>query len=283
MRRNGLLLSMVLLVPPLTARASDKALLIELERGSGALPSAVSASGAVVAGGLSTGGGFYWMPTTGVISIGGLGATSVSGDGSTIVGVAVDSRGITQAAIWLRAAEWRLLGSFRPGAAPCDTSLSSASGTSRDGKVVVGLAWDGCSIAHAFRWDEAGGMADLGSSVAGRASRADGVSADGKVVVGYQQDATGFTQGAQWVDGRQRVVHGTRWPRGTANAANVDGTIVVGRVCDPARFDPATPMSRAPGCGRGWTARSACPRRGSASRQARRSTSTPTPPATMAG
>ena len=76
----------------------------------------MSASGAVVAGGLASGGGFYWMPTTGVIFIGGLGATSVSRDGSTIVGVAADSR-ITQAAIWVRAAEWRLLGSFRPGAA----------------------------------------------------------------------------------------------------------------------------------------------------------------------
>ena len=64
------------------------------------------------------------MPTTGVIFIGGLGATNVSRDGSTIVGTVLDSR-VTQAAVWVRAAEWRLLGSLRPGAAPCDTSLSA--------------------------------------------------------------------------------------------------------------------------------------------------------------
>ena len=178
MRRKGLLLSLLLL-PALAARTSDKAMLIELEQRSGGLPAGVSASGAVVVGGLSSAGGFYWMPTTGVILTGGLGATNVSRDGSTIVGVAADSRG-AQAAIWQRAAEWRLLGSFGPGAASCGASLSSAADTSGDGKVVVGLGWNGCSFAHAFRWEESTGMVDLGSSVAGQASRADGVSGDGK-------------------------------------------------------------------------------------------------------
>src|SRR5687767_7065652 len=114
MRGNRLLLSLMLLVPAFTAGASDQTLLIEMEPGSTAQPTAVSASGAVVAGALATAGGFYWMPTTGVIFIGGLGASSVSRDGSTIVGSAIGS-GVFQAAIWLRAAEWRLLGSFRPG------------------------------------------------------------------------------------------------------------------------------------------------------------------------
>lgn len=241
MHGNSVLLSMMLLVPVVTARASDKPLLIELEQRSDGLPSGVSASGAVVAGGLSTGGGFYWMPTTGVIYIGGLGATNVSRDGSTIVGVAADSRGINQAAIWQRAAEWRLLGSFRPGASSCDTSLSSAADTSSDGRIVVGLAWDGCNTAHAFRWEESGGMVDLGSSVAGRPSRADGVSADGKVVVGHQTAATGFTQGAQWVDGRQELFTGPGGMVGTAKAANRDGSIVVGRVCNPAAVQPSDP------------------------------------------
>jgi hypothetical protein len=83
-------------------------LLIELERRSDALPGGVSASGAVVVGGFSGGGGFYWMPTTGAIAIGGASASSVSRDGRTIVGTAVDSRRILQAAIWLRAAEWEV-------------------------------------------------------------------------------------------------------------------------------------------------------------------------------
>jgi uncharacterized membrane protein len=84
-------------------------------------------------------------------------------------------------------------------------------------------------------------MVDLGSSVAGRASRADGVSADGKVVVGHQETATGFTQGAQWVDGRQQLFTGPGGVVGTAKAANSDGSIVVGRVCNPAADQPSDP------------------------------------------
>jgi probable HAF family extracellular repeat protein len=237
MRATRLLLSMILLVPGIAARASDTPVLIELERQSDALPAGVSASGAVVAGGLSTAGGFYWMPTTGVVFIGGLAASAVSRDGSTIVGSALGS-GVSQAAIWLRAAEWRLLGSFRPGAAPCDASLSSASDTSRDGRVVVGLARDGCTIARAFRWEESTGMVDLGSTVAGQASRADGVSADGRVVVGMQEDATGYNRGVRWVDGRQEQVPGPDGFVATARATNHDGSLVVGRICSPAALRP---------------------------------------------
>jgi probable HAF family extracellular repeat protein len=246
MSGKGILLATALSALAPVARAADKPLLIELERGSGARPNGMSASGSVAVGGLEVG-GFYWMPTTGVVFIGGLGASSVSADGSTIVGSALDSNGVIQAAIWQRAAEWRLLGSFRPGAASCDRSLSSANDTSRDGTVVVGLAWDGCTISRAFRWDEAGGMVDLGSSVAGKGSRADGVSADGRVVVGHQVDATGTQQGAQWVDGRQELFTGPYGIVGTAKAANRDGSIVVGRVC---RFDTGRPTD--PGLQSGW-------------------------------
>jgi probable HAF family extracellular repeat protein len=205
------------------------------------LPNGVSAGGAMVVGALYEGGGFYWMPTTGVISTGGKYATKVSRDGRTIVGTAADSRGISQAAIWLRAAEWKLLGSFSANAAACDALLSSALDTSSDGRVVVGYAWNGCTLAHAFRWEESTGMVDLGSSVAGRASLALNVSGDGKVVVGYQEAATGFRLGARWADGRQELVPGPDGFVGTANAANIDGTIVVGRICSPAATLPTDP------------------------------------------
>jgi probable HAF family extracellular repeat protein len=181
------------------------------------------------------------MPTTGAVAIGGASASSVSRDGRTIVGSAVDSRRILQAAIWLRAAEWKLLGSFSPSAAPCDAFLSGATGTSRDGRIVVGYARDGCVITHAFRWEESTGMVDLGSSVAGRASLATGVSGDGRLVVGYQEAATGFTQGARWGDGREELFAGPDGFVGTANAANIDGTIVVGRICSPAATRPTDP------------------------------------------
>lgn len=236
MRARLMLLSLLLLVPAFAVRATEKALLIELALRDGALPGGISGSGSIVAGSLASTGGFYWMPTTGVVSIGGVGASTVSRDGTTIVGTALGPGAIINAAIWQRAAEWKLLGSLRPDALPCDRSLSSASDTSRDGRVVVGLARDGCTVARAFRWEETTGMIDLGSSVAGQASLAAGVSGNGQVVVGYQEDATGFRRGARWADGKQELLPGPEGFVGTANAANVDGTIVVGRGCAPSAF-----------------------------------------------
>jgi len=65
-------------------------------------------------------------------------------------------------------------------------------------------------------------------------SLAAGVSADGKVAVGYQERVTGERQGARWVDLQQQLipnVAGSDTFVGTANAANHDGSIVVGRIC----------------------------------------------------
>jgi probable HAF family extracellular repeat protein len=215
-------------------RADDKTLLIELESRSASLPIAVSASGAVVVGGLSTTqAAFYWMPTTGVIFAGGLAANGVSRDGHTIVGVAADARGIQQAAIWMGGTQWRLLGSFPGSAGPCDAFLGQATGVSSDGQVVVGFAYTGCN-AHAFRWQESTGMVDLGSTFQGKSSRGLAVSADGNVVVGDQSNAEGFNQGARWVNGRQELITGPEGMAGSATAANRDGSIVVGRVCVPA-------------------------------------------------
>ena len=93
--------------------ADDKSLLIELDPRGSALPTGLSASGAVVVGTLNDSiNAFYWMPTTGIIFAGGLSATGVSRDGHTIVGTAADARLIQQAAIWVRGTEWRLLGSM---------------------------------------------------------------------------------------------------------------------------------------------------------------------------
>jgi probable HAF family extracellular repeat protein len=210
------------------------ALLIELEPRAGALPAAVSANNVVVVGGLDGGGGFYWAPTRDVIFNGGVSSEDVSGDGRTIVGIARDAAGIAQAGIWITRTQWQLLGSFTPIAAPCEKSLSAAYGVSRNGQVIVGLAWDGCARAHAFRWQPSTGMTDLGSSVADRGSLADGVSADGRVVVGYQETATGYRQGARWLDGREELIPGADGMVGQARGTNIVGSIVVGQECRPA-------------------------------------------------
>jgi uncharacterized membrane protein len=210
--------------------ANDKAIFIELP--SGALADGVSSSGVVV-GGLRSGGGFHWMPTSGAVYIGGVSATGVSRDGRTIAGTAIDANRHTQAAIWQRGSEWRLLGSVVPNPAPCDASISSVIGTSGSGAVHVGLAWNGCDFARAFRWEESTGMVDLGSTVADRSSRADAVSGDGRVVVGFQERADGFWQGARWVDGQQTLFTNQGLVVGRAQGVNADGSIVVGNFCRP--------------------------------------------------
>jgi len=210
--------------------AADKAVLIELP--DGVFPSGV-ASDATVVGGFAAGGGFYWLPTSGLVFIGGKQALSTSRDGNTIVGEVIQADGSEQAGIWLRGTEWRPLGSIVPNAHPCDADLSTAIDTSADGRVVVGLAWDGCDIARAFRWEESTGMVSLGSTVAGRSSRADGISGDGKVVVGFQEHTTGFWQGARWVGGQQTLFTGPLGLVGQAFATNHDGSLAVGQVCRP--------------------------------------------------
>ncbi|HEX8031377.1 MAG TPA: hypothetical protein VF491_23065 [Vicinamibacterales bacterium] len=228
--------------------AEDKAVFLQLP--TGALASKVSSSGVVI-GTLREGGGFHWMPTSGMVQIGGTEAASVSRDGRTIAGSALDTRRLEQAAIWQRGTEWRVLGSVVPNPAPCDALISSIFGGNGDGTVQVGLAWNGCNFARAFRWEESTGMVDLGSTVQGRSSRADAVSGDGRVVVGWQEAPTGFRQGARWVDGRQTLF--TRdggLPVGEANATNGDGSVVVGQVCKFA--SPEDPFDQS---GWVWTAR----------------------------
>lgn len=210
--------------------ADDKAVFIQLP--AGVLASGISSSGVVV-GGLRPIGAFHWMPTSGDVFIGGISATTVSVDGRVIAGTALDANRNQQAAIWQRGTEWRMLGSVVPNPAPCDNLISSVFGGNRDGSVLVGLAWNGCSFARAFRWEEKTGMVDLGSTVPNQNSRADAVSGDGKVVVGFQEHATGFRQGARWVDGRQILFTGPDVLIGEANAVNNDGTIVVGQYCSP--------------------------------------------------
>lgn len=224
-----LLLAVALVALTLSVRAEEKALLIELPEG--ALPRDISSSSMVV-GELTSGGGFYWLPTTGVVYVGGQRAEAVSRDGRTIAGTAYGPRNVTEAAVWQRAAEWRRLGSVVPNAVPCDDLLSSTYDTSDDGAVIVGLAWNGCNFARAFRWEESTGMADLGSTVAGRSSRANGVSGDGRVVVGWQDSELGLRQGARWVDGKQELFRGPSGIIGEAQAANRDGSVIVGQACE---------------------------------------------------
>jgi probable HAF family extracellular repeat protein len=217
------------------ARADQPApLFIELRPG--ALAYAVGANGFVVAGTFFEGRAFHWMPASTLTEIGGIKAVAVSRDGKTIVGTAFDQAGLENAAIWTDGQSWRRLGSVRPNALPCDRLLSSAFDASGDGRVVVGLAWDGCGLARAFRWEESTGMVDLGS-LGGRSTRGSAVSGDGRVVVGFEEAPNGFRQGAKWVDGREELIRGpSGGVVGEAQGVNRDGSVIAGTHCEPDDF-----------------------------------------------
>jgi probable HAF family extracellular repeat protein len=250
MRAKRSILVLILFAATLTVRANDTPLLIELERSSGAVANEVNAAGTIVVGSFEDGsGGFYWMPTTGVVFIGGDLASSVSRDGRTIVGAARE-RGIQQAGIWLRGTEWRLLGGLTPSTVPCQLQLSSGVDVSADGRVVVGYAAAGtpaapCSQSRAFRWEESTGMIDLGTLVPGLGSAARGVSGDGNVVVGLQEMSGPSLArvGARWVGGREELMPAAAGVLGglpgIAHAANHDGSIIVGEICVPGAREPA--------------------------------------------
>lgn len=197
------------------------------------LPQAQGANGMVLVGTFFDGGAFHWMPTSGTSAIGARQGVDVSRDGKTIVGNALDQAGRENAAIWTGGTNWTVLGSITPNAQPCDALLSGAYGTNADASVIVGLAWDGCSIARAFRWEESTGVVNLGT-ITGGSTRANGVSGNGRVVVGWDTHPTGFRQGARWVDGVGELFRGPSGFVGEAHGTNSDGSLVVGAGCDPA-------------------------------------------------
>ena len=205
----------------------------------GLAPSSVGMNGFITAGDFTEGGGFFWMPTSGVTLIGGVFGI-VSRDGRTIVGKAPDANGHDQPAIWTGGTSWRLLGPLVPGAVHCLGELGSANATSGDGRVVVGDGSIGtrppedCSGTTAFRWEESTGYVLLGS-LSGKGSRADAVSADGRVVVGFEEAASGpvAINGAKWVDGREEIIRGPLGPVGFAKAVNRDGSLIAGTACTP--------------------------------------------------
>jgi probable HAF family extracellular repeat protein len=213
--------------------AEDRVTFIQLGRE--VLPYTVGANAFMVAGAYygTVGPALVWTPASGDQRIGGSAATAISRDGKTIAGDMVDDRRLENAAIW-RAdrPQWEALPPIRPNAQPCDALLTSAFDMSADGKVVVGLGWDGCGYARAFRWEASTGTVDLGSAN-GRSTRANGVSDDGRVVVGWTTDVTGVRIGAKWVNNREELIPPRSVFIGEARATNHDGSIIVGDNCDP--------------------------------------------------
>lgn len=145
-------------------------------------------------------------------------SATISADGKTIAQTILsDSGAYATAGIWTEAGGWRQLGETQ----------SNVYGMTRDAKIVVGeLFVESADAWHGFRWSEATGMVDMGSS--GANSRILSASADGTVLVGFDFDPIYHgPRPAVWVHGVLKLLDGGRW-NGTANAVSADGTVIVG-------------------------------------------------------
>lgn len=145
-----------------------------------------------------------------------LGATAVSGDGSTIV---------TGSHIWRANTGPQSLGDLPGGAV-----LTQGLGVSFDGQVVVGKSSSGSSgsaRAEAFRWTQATGIVGLGDLAGGPFdSVANATSDDGSVIVGRGVDGLA-TRATRWTaaTGMQSLVGGSN---SEALGVSRDGSVVVG-------------------------------------------------------
>jgi uncharacterized membrane protein len=152
---------------------------------------------------------------------------AVSGDGSTVAGVARTPLGATQAFRWRADAGIASLG-FLPGG-----TRSEANALSFDGAVVVGsgdtLAIRPTSSA-AFRWTSGGGIAQVPALAGGLACSGSGVSGDGAIVAGTC--LVSGNMGFRWTDATGSVGLG-RFGTGTSGgsmalAVSRDGTAIAG-------------------------------------------------------
>jgi uncharacterized membrane protein len=109
---------------------------------------------------------------------------------------------------------------------------SYALGVSGDGSTVVGTLQSTVGsepVGQAFRWTDSGGMQPLGWLHAGsRISESLGISRDGSTIVGYSDAA--FSEAFVWrqATGMMALPPATPTASSRANAANADGSVVVG-------------------------------------------------------
>ncbi|MPS65522.1 MAG: secretion protein [Chryseobacterium sp.] len=196
---------------------------------------AVSDNG-VVSMHTSAGAIYKWSAAGGLVQIGALtngypaaGRTVVSNDGTKIASTATNSAtGFNEIATYdVATSTWTNKGGLVP--TGWDGSVSSTWGMNANGTILVGLGWLTAATAHAVKWDAAGGVVDLGSTVSGRSSRANAVNADGTVIVGWQDESTGTRSGARWVNGVESFITDSGGNNlGEAGAVSADGNTIIG-------------------------------------------------------
>lgn len=191
------------------------------------IPVDISGDGTVIVGYGGPYANWRWTEETGYVDIGGVEVRAVSNDGMTIVGQVVGPSGKTEAAYWLGGTDWEIVPPITPGEPGCGSSITTAYDVADDG-TMVGLSWlGGCADAHGFR--HTGGVTeDLGSIVAGRASRANAISADGAVIAGWSDTAFGARPAATWDGTWSWLVDPDVQFVGEVQGLSSDGSILVG-------------------------------------------------------
>lgn len=196
---------------------------------------AVSDNG-VVSMHTSAGAIYKWNAAGGLVQIGSIsngypavGRTIVSNDGTKISSsITNTATGFNEISTYdVATSTWINRGGLVP--TGWDGSVSSTWGMSTNGNTIVGLGFLTAANAHAVKWDEAGGMIDLGSMVPGRSSRANAINAAGTVIVGWQDEPTGTRSGAKWQDGVESFITDNNGNNvGEAGGISADGNTIIG-------------------------------------------------------
>ena len=193
--------------------------------------------GRFVVGSKLSGDHYVWDSLTDAFTTieGALSAVAISDDGSTVLGSirnpeTPDTTSGSVSAIWTDGTQsWESLG-YLPNSLNCP-SKSSPYELSADGKVAVGLSWDGCN-AFATRWTEPTGMIGL-ENLANGSNRASVVSADGRIVAGFAQGSFSRTP-AVWdgVTGEGQLLDPSGDATGEIHGVRDDGSKLLGEIND---------------------------------------------------
>jgi probable HAF family extracellular repeat protein len=221
---------------PSRLAAAESAFSVISESSKGSSPVlGISANGSVVVG-VSDGQVFRWSPDLGLTFISPRDVlhmfnASVLADGSTIISTVADATGIFSAARWTEQGNgWQTLGGLPDQSSPDGAEISSGWGVSGDGSTVVGLGWHTNYTAEGFQWTETTGMVGLGQPPAShRSSRASAISADASTVLGfYEHPSFGYRRAVRWVNGGEPDLFLGADMVGEAQAANSNGSVIVG-------------------------------------------------------
>ena len=183
---------------------------------------------------------WVWSRHSGMNNIDGVGFVgAISADGRVVGGtvtkeVETEFGPVEQerAALWTRSAGWNSIAD--ESLQGCDIFHSSIFDVNGNGSAAVGLGWNGCRDAFAFKWTAKRGLRRL-HKISEGASRANAVSADGQLVGGWEEipEAFGNRVGSLW-DGNEQMLltdpdPGNPWGyAGEVMAVNGPGTAAVG-------------------------------------------------------